>query len=179
MRTMRWCVSGGVESTTIRGRWWNNGPRGIKCSRRDDGEIVLTEWSIKSNLAVRVGAESPQVGTPDSERHSAEGVKLMTHYCSQSEEGRLFPCRHDGQHRQMGRNGGPLKTEARIPWRDLNLDDGDDVMGLWKFGHSLCGHICRNVSSFWKLWLNMFLYHARYGTSAVLFALLHYFKISE
>lgn len=76
---------------------------------------MLTEWAIKSNQAVGVGAESPQVGTSDSERHSAEGVKLMTQYCSQSEEGRLSPCRHDGQHRQMGRSGGALKTETGIP----------------------------------------------------------------
>lgn len=145
MRTMRWCVSErerGVESTAIRGRWWNKGPRGIKCSRRDDGKIVLTEWSIKSNLAVGVGAESPQVGTPDSERHSAEGVKLMTHYCSQSEEGRLFPCRHDGQHRQTGRNGGALKTEARIPWRDLKQDDGDDVTVYLMRGYGSLDTVC-------------------------------------
>lgn len=45
----------------------------------NEGEIVTTEWTIKSYLAFGVGAESPQVDILHSEEHKAEGVKLLTH----------------------------------------------------------------------------------------------------
>lgn len=45
--------------------------------RRDEGRIVLTDRSIKSNLAAGVGAESPQVDRLYSEKHKAEDVELI------------------------------------------------------------------------------------------------------
>lgn len=45
------------------------------------GRVVLIDMSIKSNLTVAVGAESPQVDRLYIEKHKAEGAEFMIHYC--------------------------------------------------------------------------------------------------
>lgn len=55
-------------------------------------KIVLTEWSIKSNLAAGVGAEGPPGGQRWMARGAThKGVKLMTHYCPQWMEAAARP----------------------------------------------------------------------------------------